>query len=106
MVRRGAGGSETVDSHTSALAHGGGDVLDGGASATVEGDDVRLVAPLSTDDVRERDVAGLGLYDAAEALTDTAPVSAGGAGLMANKVGVHEGRLRYEQYLGRRPFHG
>jgi hypothetical protein len=34
------------------------------------------------------------------------PVSAGDAGPTANKRGVGEGRLLYEQHLGRRPFHG
>lgn len=100
------GGSDTVDCHTHALDHGEGDVLDNGARGTVEDGTVRLAVPLSVDDVRETGVDRLEVYDAADALAYTIPVSADDAGLMANKVGVNEGQLLYEQSLGRRPFHG
>lgn len=101
-----SGGSDTVDCHTTALAHGPGDVLDTGAGGAVEDGAVRLVVPLSVDDVRENNVDRLEVYDATDALAYTIPVSADDAGLMANKVGVNEGQLLYEQYLGHRPFHG
>lgn len=101
-----SGGPETVDCHSEALAHGDGTVLDGGASATVAGDDVRFAVPLSVDDVREQDVDSLALYDADGNLVHTIPVSADDATRMASKTGVGEGQLRYEQYLGRRPLHG
>ncbi|WP_254522313.1 hypothetical protein [Natrinema caseinilyticum] len=100
------GGSDTVDCHTSAFAHGDGDALDNGARGTVEDGDVRLAVPLSVDDVRENDIDSLEVYDAADALAYTIPVSAEDAGLMANKAGVNEGQLLYEQSLGHRPFHG
>jgi len=102
----GSGGSDTVDCHTSAVSHGEGDVLDGGAMGTVEGDDVRLAVPLSVDRVGEAGVEALRLYDSAGELAHTIPVSPDDADLMANKQGVGDGQLRYEQYLGRRPFHG
>lgn len=101
-----SGGSDTVDCQTSALNHGDGDVLDTGATGTVEDGDVRLAVPLSVDDIRESDLDRLEVYDAADALAYTIPVSADDAGLMANKIGVNEGQLRYEQSLGHRPFHG
>ena len=102
----GSGNSETVDCHTSALNHGDGDVLNTGASGTVEDGNVMLAIPLSVDDVQENDLDRLEVYDAADTLTHTIPVSADDAGLMGNKVGVEEGQLLYEQTLGRRPFHG
>ncbi|WP_265110893.1 hypothetical protein [Halosolutus halophilus] len=102
----GSGGSDTVDCQTAASDHGDGDVLDNAASGTVEDGDVRLAIPLSVDDVRENDVDRLDVYDATDALAYTIPVSTDDAGLMANKVGVNEGQLLYEQSLGRRPFHG
>ncbi|SFK77394.1 hypothetical protein SAMN04487950_1027 [Halogranum rubrum] len=102
----GSGGSDTVDCHTSALARGDGDILDNGARGTVEDGNVRLAVPLSVDDVRENDVDRLEVYDAADELAYTIPVSADDAGVMANKVGVNEGQLLYEQSLGHRPFHG
>jgi len=101
-----SGGSDTVDCQTSALDHGDGDVLDTGASGTIEDGNVRIAIPLSVDDVRENDVDRLEVYDVADALAFTIPVSADDAGLMSNKVGVGEGQLRYEQSLGHRPFHG
>lgn len=101
-----SGSSDTIDCHTSALDHGNGDVLNTGASGTIEDGDVRLAVPLSVDDVRENDLDRLEVYDGADALAYTIPVSADDAGLMANKVGVNEGQLRYEQSLGHRPFHG
>ena len=67
---------------------------------------MRLAVPLSVDDVRDNDLDRLEVYDAADALAYTIPVSADDAGLMANKRGVNEGQLRYEQSLGHRPFHG
>jgi hypothetical protein len=101
-----SGGSDTVDCHTHALDHGDGTVLDGGAMATVDGDAVRLAVPLSVADVRDHDLDRLEVYDPTDDLRYTVPVSAGDADRMANKVGVGEGQLRYEQYLGDRPFHG
>lgn len=100
------GSFDTVDCHTSALAHGDGDVLNNGARGTVEDDNVRLAVPLSVDDVRENDIDSLDVYDASGALAYTIPVAAEDAELMANKVGVNEGQLLYEQSLGHRPFHG
>ncbi|WP_255151124.1 hypothetical protein [Halorarius halobius] len=101
-----SGGSDTVDCHTSAVSHGDGDVLDGGAMARVDGEDVRLVVPLSVDAVREQNVAVLEVYDDVGAEGYIIPVSPNDADLMANKPGVSEGQLYYEQYLGERPFHG
>lgn len=101
-----SGGSDTVDCQTSALDHGDGDVLDTGASGKVEDGEVRLAVPLSVDDVRENDLDRIEVYNAVDALAYTIPISTGDAGLMANKVGVNEGQLRYEQSLGHRPFHG
>lgn len=103
---RDSGGPETVDCQTEALAHGDGTVLDGGATATVDGDEVRLAVPLSVEEVRERNVDSLALYDADGDLAHSIPVSADDATRMASKTGVGEGKLRYEQYLGQRPFHG
>lgn len=54
----------------------------------------------------EIDLDRLQVFDAADALAPTIPVSAGDAGVMSNKAGVNEGQLLYEQYLGQRPFHG
>ena len=101
-----SGGSDTVDCHTGALAHGDGAVLDTGASATIEDDEVRLAVPLSVDDVQETDVDRLEVYDSADTLAYTIPVSVNDADLMANKAGVNEGQLLYEQFLGHRPVHG
>lgn len=101
-----SGGSDTVACHTSALDHGDGDVLDSGASGTVEGGVVRLVIPLSVDDVRENALDRLEVYNAADTLAFTIPVSADDAERMANKRGVNDGQLQYEQSLGHRPFHG
>jgi len=101
-----SGGSDTIACHTSALAHGDGDVLDNGARGTVEDGNVRLAVPLSVDNVQENDVDRLEVYDVADALAYTIPVSADDARVMANKVGVNEGQLLYEQSLGHRPFHG
>jgi hypothetical protein len=102
----GSGGSATIDCHTHALAHGDGDVLDGGAMATVEDGDVRLAVPLSVDTVRETGLDSLELYDAAGDLAHVIPVSTGDRERMATKAGVNDGQLQYEQYLGERPFHG
>ena len=98
-----SGDSDTVDCQTSALEHGDGDVLDTGASGTVEDGNVRLAIPLSVNDVREN---GIDHLDAADEQAYTIPVSADDAGVMANKVGVNDGQLLYEQSLGHRPFHG
>lgn len=100
-----SGGSDTVDCHTSAVDHGDGDVLDGGAMADVDDGDVHLSVPLSVETVRETGVDRLNVY-AGEELAYTIPVSAGDADRMASKVGVSQGQLRYEQYLGERPQHG
>lgn len=102
----GSGGSDTIDCRTGAFDHGDGDVLDGGASATIEDDEVRLSVPLSVETVRQQRVAALELYDRAGELAHLIPVSAGDADVMANKQSVSEGQLRYEQYVGRRPAHG
>jgi len=102
----GSGGSETRDCQSGALAHGDGDLLDRGAMARVEGDDVRFVVPLAVDEVREQNVAALELYDAAGELAHVIPVSPGDADVMANKSRAGEGQLYYEQYLGERPLHG
>ncbi|MFC6726702.1 hypothetical protein ACFQE1_20485, partial [Halobium palmae] len=48
------------------------------------------------------DVADVGV----DADADDAHDSADDAGLMANRSGAGEGQLRYQQYLGRRPYHG
>lgn len=101
-----SGGSAARDCQTRTLAHGDGDVLDTGASATVDGDDVRLIIPLSVDAVRTQDIDSLEVYDGNDDLAYTIPVSADDADVMANKVGVSQGQLLYEQYLGHRPFHG
>jgi len=58
------------------FAHGDGDVLDNGARGTVEDGNVRLAVPLSVDNVQENDVDRLEVYDAADALAYTIPVSA------------------------------
>ena len=102
----GTGGSATRDCQSPALAHGDGDLLDGGAMATVEDDDVRFVVPLTVDDVRSQNVDALELYDAAGELAHVIPVSPRDVDVMANKGGVSEGQLRYEQYLDERPLHG
>lgn len=99
-------GSGTVDCHTHALAHGNGSALDTGASGTVEGEDVRLVIPLSVETVTENSIDTIEIYDATGALTHTIPVSVNDADLMTNKTGVSDGQLQYEQYLGQRPYHG
>lgn len=101
-----SGGSDTVDCHTHALSHGDGDLLDGGASATVEDGDVRLAVPLSADAVRETGTDSLEVFDASGRLAFVIPVSADDADRMASKQGVSQGQLRYEQYLGERPLHG
>lgn len=90
----------------SALDHGDGDVLDTGASGTVEDGVVRLAIQLSVGDARETALHRLEVYNAADALAFTIPVSTDDAELMANKRGVNDGQLRYEQSLGHRPFHG
>jgi len=102
----GSGGSATRDCQTGALDHGDGDLLDGGASAYVDGDDVRLGVPLSVEDVRTQSVDALELYDAAGELAHRIPVSPGDADVMANEGRAGEGQLYYEQYLGERPLHG
>jgi hypothetical protein len=99
-------GSDTVDCHTNALAHGDGDLLDGGAMAAIEDDDVRLAVPLDVEAVRNQNVDELEVYDAAGELAHVVPVSTDDADVMANKRGVSDGQLRYEQHLGERPFHG
>ncbi|WP_266078830.1 hypothetical protein [Haladaptatus caseinilyticus] len=101
-----SGGSDTVDCHSHALSHGDGDALDNGARGTVEDDTVRLVVPLSVEDVKRYDIDTIRVYDIADELAHSIPVSADDADLMANKVGVNEGQLQYEQHLGHRPFHG
>ena len=60
----------------------------------------------SVEGVRESDVDTLEVYDAADELAYTIPVSPDDADVMANKTGIDEGQLRYEQSLGPRPSHG
>ncbi|WP_255194856.1 hypothetical protein [Halorarius litoreus] len=100
------GGSDTLDCQTLAVEHGDGTVLEHGVMADVVDDDVRLGVPLSVEAVREHDLDRIEVFDATDSLAYTIPVSAGDAAQMANKVGVSEGQLYYEQYLGERPFHG
>ncbi len=95
-----------MDCHSSALEHGEGDVLDGGVMATVEDRDVRLVVPLSVETVRSQNVDRLELVDASGVVAHVIPVSPEDQNVMANKMGVGEGQLQYEQYLAQRPFHG
>lgn len=101
-----SGGSETRDCQTGALERGDGELLDRGASAYVDGDDVRLGVPLSVDEVREANVDSLRVRDASGELAHVIPVSPRDADLMANEGRAGEGQLYYEQYLGERPFHG
>lgn len=102
----GSGGSDTTDCRSRAISHGDGNVLDGGAMARVEDEDVRVAIPLSVETVNSQDVDRLTMYDAAGEVAYVIPVSPNDADLMANKPGVGDGQLRYEQYLGHRPFHG
>ncbi len=102
----GSGGSDTLDCQSGVVDRGDGDVLAHGAVAGVDGEDVRLVVPLSVESVQRAGVERLAVHDASDDLAYVIPVSAGDASLMANKGGVSEGQLRYEQYLGKRPFHG
>ena len=74
--------------------------------ATTDDDGVRLVVPLVAEDVRETDTEVLELYDAADELAYAIPVSADDTGVMAEKDGVDDGRLLYEQSLGPRPGYG
>ena len=75
-------------------------------SGAVEDDTARFVGPSSVEDVRESDIDTLEMCDAANELAYTIPVSPDDADVMANKTGVDEGQLRYEQSLGPRPSHG
>lgn len=99
-------GSDSTDCRGTAVSHGDGDVLDRGVMPTVDGGDVRLRIPLSVETVEARNVERLAIRDAAGDLAFVIPVSPNDAGVMSNKAGVGDGQLRYEQYLGRRPFHG
>jgi len=101
-----SGGGDTRDCQTTAVNRGDGDVLDGAVRATVDDDGARLVVPLAAEDVRETDTEVLELYDAADELAYAIPVSADDTGVMAEKDGVDDGRLLYEQSLGPRPVHG
>ena len=101
-----SGGSATRDCQTGAVDHGDGDLLDGGASAYIEDDSVRLGVPLSVDRVRETGAERLDLYDAAGELAHAIPVSPRDADRMAEKSRAGRGQLYYEQYLGERPLHG
>lgn len=102
----GSGDSATRDCQSSALDHGDGDLLDGGVWADTEDDQVRLVVPLSVDDVESSGVARLRVFDADGSLQHVIPVSSDDADVMANKDEVNEGQLLYEQVLGERPQHG
>jgi hypothetical protein len=101
----GSGSSSTIDCQTTAVEHGDGDVLDGGAMATVEDGDVWLAVPLAVADVRDHDIDALAVYHD-DSLEHRIPVSADDADVMAEKPGVSEGQLRYEQTVGSRPQHG
>lgn len=101
-----SGGSDTTDCRVRALQHGDGNVLDGGVMATVEDTDVRLSIPLSVDTVNSQNVDQLKIFAGDRELAHVIPVSPEDESLMANKAGVEDGQLRYEQYLGQRPFHG
>ncbi|WP_134672025.1 hypothetical protein [Halorussus marinus] len=102
----GSGGSATRDCQTGAVDHGDGDLLDAGAQAFVDGEDVRLGVALAVEDVRTHDVDALELSDADGRLAHFVPVSPGDADVMANKGRAGDGQLYYEQYLGERPLHG
>ena len=99
-------GAASVDCHSAALAHGDGDILDSGVMATVEDDEVRLAIPLSVQTVTNQQVDRLEVFDASGEVAHVIPVSPDDERLMANKSGVGDGQLQYEQYLGQRPFHG
>lgn len=101
-----SGGLDSTDCRGHALVHDDGDVLDGGVMATVEGNDVRLTVPLSVKTVNSQNVDRLTIFDAAGEVAYVIPVSPEDTDVMANKPGIGDGQLRYEQYLGRRPFHG
>ncbi|MFC3959364.1 hypothetical protein [Halovivax cerinus] len=74
--------------------------------ARVEADDVRLEVPLSVETVRGQGIDRLSVFDANGKLAFEIPVSAADEDVMANKAGVGEGQLLYEQHLGCRPYHG
>lgn len=101
-----SGGSESVDCHSSALAHGDGDILDRGVMATVSDGDVRLAIPLSVQTVTSQNVDHLKIFDASGEIAHVIPVSPDDESRMENKSGVGDGQLYYDQYLGQRPFHG
>ena len=101
-----SGESDTRDCQTTAVNRGDGDVLDGAVRATTDDNGVRLVVPLAAEDVRETDTEVLKLYDAADELAYAIPVSVDDTGVMAEKDGVDDGQLLYEQSLGPRPAHG
>ena len=99
-------GSDTTDCRGHALSQGNGNILDKGVTATVEGDDVRLSIPLSVETVTNQNVDQLEIRDNTGNVSFVIPVSPEDEDLMANKPGVEDGQLLYEQYLGQRPFHG
>ena len=101
-----SGGGGTRDCQTTAVDRGDGDVLDGAVRATADDGGVLFVVPLEVEAVRNTDTEALELYDAANELAYRIPVSPDDADVMANKDGLSEGRLRYEQSLGPRPAHG
>lgn len=98
-------GPETTDCRGNALSNGDGDVL-GDVMATVDGEDVRLTIPLSAEAVDTQGVDELTIYDATGEVAYVIPVSPEDADVMANRPGVEDGQLQYEQHLGHRPFHG
>ncbi|ODR81725.1 hypothetical protein BG842_25085 [Haladaptatus sp. W1] len=101
-----SGGSDTIDCHTSASQHGDGDVLDGGAMATVHDGNVYLTIPLSVEKVKHQNVTSLRLYDPSGQLKYTIPVSPLDTDVMQKKLGVSPGQLQYQQYIGPRPYNG
>lgn len=102
----GSGGESTRDCQSGAVAHGDGDLLDGGAMAVADDGAVVLQVPLSVDRVENTGVERLEVTDANGDLEYVVPVSANDADVMANKRGVSQGQLLYEQHLGARPQHG
>lgn len=98
--------SATTDCRATISGTDDGEVLKGGVHATVEGDDVRLAVPLAVETVTAKNVDRLIITDAAGEDTYIVPVSPNDADVMAQKQGVGDDQLLYEQYVGHRPFHG
>ena len=101
-----SGESATIDCRATISGTDDGQILDVGAHATIERNDVRLAIPLSVETVTAHNIDRLTIRDAAGEDTYTIPVSPNNADIMAYKQSVGEGQLLYEQYIGQRPFHG